>query len=107
MLATAWPAPFSDDGWIFEPKWDGVRALVTVDREAVAIRGRRGTDYTDRYPELPVVLLSGVAGEDEKEAARKVGVRQVFDKSGLGDGAFLESLREVVAADPVATEVTP
>jgi bifunctional non-homologous end joining protein LigD len=52
MLATAWPAPFSDDGWIFEPKWDGVRALVTVDREAVAIRGRRGTDYTDRYPEL-------------------------------------------------------
>lgn len=52
MLATAWPAPFSDDGWVFEPKWDGVRALVNVGPAGVTIRGRRGTDYTDRYPEL-------------------------------------------------------
>jgi bifunctional non-homologous end joining protein LigD len=52
MLATPWPAPFSDDDWVFEPKWDGVRALVTVDGDRVTIRGRRGTDYTNRYPEL-------------------------------------------------------
>lgn len=52
MLATPWPAPFSDDDWVFEPKWDGVRALVTVAGDQVTIRGRRGSDYTDRYPEL-------------------------------------------------------
>ncbi len=61
----------------------------------------------DQYPDLPVVLLSGVAGETEKEAARRVGVREVFDKNGLGDGAFLESLRRLVAGDPVPEEATP
>ncbi len=50
----------------------------------------------DRYPELPVVMLSGVAGDHEEEEARRVGVRDVFHKAGLGDGGFLESIRRLV-----------
>jgi bifunctional non-homologous end joining protein LigD len=65
MLATAWPQPFSDDGWLFEPKWDGVRGIVTWDGSAARIHTRRGTEVSDRYPEmdrlggLPPCVLDG------------------------------------------------
>ncbi len=52
MLATPWPEAFDDEAWQFEPKWDGIRALVGGDGRAVEIRGRRGDDITRRYPEI-------------------------------------------------------
>lgn len=52
MLATSWPHPFSDDGWLFEPKWDGIRGIVTWDGSAISIRTRNDTEIADRYPEL-------------------------------------------------------
>lgn len=52
MLATPWPTPFSDDGWLFEPKWDGIRGVVTWDGESAEIHTRRGTEVSSRYPEL-------------------------------------------------------
>ncbi len=30
MLATLIDAPFDDDDWLFETKWDGFRALCTI-----------------------------------------------------------------------------
>jgi bifunctional non-homologous end joining protein LigD len=65
MLATPWPRPFSSDAWTFEPKWDGIRGIVTWDGEAVAIHTRRGTEVSSRYPELgsfgvhPACVLDG------------------------------------------------
>jgi bifunctional non-homologous end joining protein LigD len=56
MLATSWPAPFSDDEWFFEPKWDGVRAIVTFDGALTSIRSRRGNEVADRYPAFAVPL---------------------------------------------------
>jgi bifunctional non-homologous end joining protein LigD len=52
MLATPWPAPFDDDGWVFELKWDGVRCIATVVGGRLDLRSRRGNDMTLRYPEL-------------------------------------------------------
>ncbi|MCB2222538.1 MAG: non-homologous end-joining DNA ligase [Actinobacteria bacterium] len=52
MLAVPAAAPFSDDAWLFEPKWDGVRALAAWDGTALRLFGRRGDDVTARYPEL-------------------------------------------------------
>lgn len=52
MLASAWPGPFSDPAWRFEPKWDGVRVILTWDGSQIAMRSRRGTNVTHRYPEL-------------------------------------------------------
>lgn len=52
MLATPWPHPFSDDGWVFEPKWDGIRGIVTWNGSSASIRTRNGTEVADRYPEL-------------------------------------------------------
>ena len=52
MLATTVDRPFTRDGWFFELKWDGVRALAAVDDGHVRLVGRSGRDETSRYPEL-------------------------------------------------------
>jgi len=53
MLATDAKRPPDDDGWGFEIKWDGVRALARLDAEGgLRIESRRGEDITARYPEL-------------------------------------------------------
>jgi bifunctional non-homologous end joining protein LigD len=63
MFATAaGQLPRDVSRWGFEIKWDGVRALAHVtDKEVIRTTGRRGTDFTDRYPELQVLpdLLPG------------------------------------------------
>ncbi|MDQ6856510.1 MAG: DNA ligase D [Candidatus Dormibacteraeota bacterium] len=52
MLATTVDQPFTRDGWLFELKWDGVRALAAVQAGQVTLVGRSGRDETARYPEL-------------------------------------------------------
>jgi bifunctional non-homologous end joining protein LigD len=51
MLAST-SAPFDDAAWIFEIKWDGVRAMASIENDTWRLWGKEGTDYTDRYPEL-------------------------------------------------------
>ena len=52
MLArTADEPPPDDDGWAFEIKWDGIRALAYLGDE-LRLESRRGEDITGRYPEL-------------------------------------------------------
>ncbi len=52
MLATLTDRPFSDPNWLFEIKWDGVRALARIENGTLALRSRNGIDITKRYPEL-------------------------------------------------------
>jgi bifunctional non-homologous end joining protein LigD len=52
MLATLGEHPFSDPNWLFEIKWDGVRALARIEDGASTWRSRNGADVTKRYPEL-------------------------------------------------------
>jgi bifunctional non-homologous end joining protein LigD len=52
MLATSVDRPFTREGWLFELKWDGVRAISGVDGGSRRIVGRSGRDETSRYPEL-------------------------------------------------------
>jgi bifunctional non-homologous end joining protein LigD len=61
MLATLADQPFSDPNWLFEIKWDGVRALAWVVDGAVTLRSRKGGEITAQYPELaslPGALLA-------------------------------------------------
>jgi len=60
MLATLADHPFSDPNWLFEIKWDGVRALARIENGALALRSRNSIDITKRYPEL-VSLPSALA----------------------------------------------
>src|SRR6202158_2883561 len=52
MLATLTDRPFSDPNWLFEIKWDGVRALARIENGALTLRSRTGVDIAKRYPEL-------------------------------------------------------
>src|SRR5437667_6198972 len=44
MLATLTDRPFSDPNWLFEIKWDGVRALARIENDALTLRSRTGVD---------------------------------------------------------------
>lgn len=52
MLAVASALPRDDDGWAFEMKWDGVRALAYLDGRQLRLASRTGRDITIAYPEL-------------------------------------------------------
>jgi bifunctional non-homologous end joining protein LigD len=52
MQATLSEAPFSSPEWYFEPKMDGVRAIVFIDGDSVRISSRRGLDATRQYPTI-------------------------------------------------------
>lgn len=52
-LATLVDAPFDDQGWIYELKWDGIRAVVAVHEDGrVEATSRNGLDLLPRFPEL-------------------------------------------------------
>jgi bifunctional non-homologous end joining protein LigD len=51
MLARVADRPPRGEGWAFEVKWDGVRAIAFLGAEP-RICSRRGEDITRRYPEL-------------------------------------------------------
>jgi ATP-dependent DNA ligase len=61
MLPRAAEQPFDDADWLFEPSWDGLRALARVERGRVRLSDPRGRDVTDRFPEL-LGLVDAVAG---------------------------------------------
>src|SRR5512138_1475471 len=79
MLAKASDAIPSGDGWLFEPKWDGFRAVVFRDGASVYLQSRElkpldryfpelAAPLRDRLPERCVldgeVVIAGAAGLD-------------------------------------------
>src|SRR5580692_4813318 len=57
MLATLADAPLCDPHLVYEPKYDGIRALVTVTAHGgVAIASRVGNDKTAQFPEVVAAL---------------------------------------------------
>jgi bifunctional non-homologous end joining protein LigD len=51
MLARTAEAPFSSKDWIFEVKWDGMRAIAYIN-EQLSIRSRNQKELKDNFPEL-------------------------------------------------------
>ncbi|MGN6126487.1 MAG: ATP-dependent DNA ligase [Humibacter sp.] len=47
-----------EDRWVFEDKWDGIRALAYVVDGAVRLVTRNGHDVTAQYPELTEIAAS-------------------------------------------------
>lgn len=44
--------PDEADGWIYEPKWDGFRAIAFVDGDDLELKSRNGKDLKRYFPEL-------------------------------------------------------
>ena len=92
MLATLGDHPFSDPNWLFEIKWDGVRALAWISSGALTLRSRASVDITKRYPEL--------ASLPEALAARQAildGEIVALNSTGLSDFQLLQERMHVRA----------
>jgi bifunctional non-homologous end joining protein LigD len=92
MLATLTDHPFSDPNWLFEIKWDGVRALARIENRAFTLRSRNSIDFTQRYPEL--------ASLPDALAARQAildGEIVALDAQGRGDFERLQERMHVRA----------
>ncbi|HEY6421260.1 MAG TPA: DNA ligase D [Candidatus Binataceae bacterium] len=55
-LAKTAERPFDSDKWLFEIKYDGVRALAIRDGRKVQLYARSGSDITEAYPEIVLAL---------------------------------------------------
>ncbi len=52
MLGKTGPLPEPSEGWGFEFKWDGLRAITYWDGTRIRMESRNRLDITFRYPEL-------------------------------------------------------
>ena len=86
MLATAGTVVDAvGDGWRFEGKWDGIRALATVGGGELRLTSRSGRDITAGYPEL-VELVDLTAGH----SAVLDGELVALDQDGRSDFGRLQ-----------------
>jgi bifunctional non-homologous end joining protein LigD len=58
MKAVLTDARFSDDGWIFERKVDGVRCIAVRDGQEVVLLSRNDLSLNGRYPEIATALAA-------------------------------------------------
>lgn len=93
MLAGGSGAPRDVEGWLVEPKWDGVRAILTVHDGALHIASRNGRSVTSHYPEL-APLAGALAGHEAVLDGEVV----AFDERGATNFQRLQSRMHV--ADP-------
>ena len=89
MKATAAELPTTGD-WVFEVKWDGMRAVVGVDRGAVRLQTANGRDATASFPEL-----SGLGSALGVDSAVLDGEIVAFDDAGRPDFGCLQSRMHV------------
>src|SRR6185503_9263234 len=56
MLASPGDAPLVDAALAYEPKYDGIRALIELGRGPVRIQSRLGNDKTAQFPDITTPL---------------------------------------------------
>jgi bifunctional non-homologous end joining protein LigD len=64
MLATATESLPSGEGWVFEPKWDGFRAIVTVSGGEVTLMSRNANDLTGRFSQVARAAANAITAPD-------------------------------------------
>ena len=64
MLATSADRLPPGAGWVFEPKWDGFRAIVTLSGGEVTLTSRNGNDLTERFRDVARAAAAVVTTPD-------------------------------------------
>lgn len=101
-LAVLAERPFSDPHWLFEIKWDGVRALARVNRKHLQLRSRRDQNITNHYPEL-----AGLPQQLRASEAILDGEIVVLDEAGHSDFELLQSRMNVRDPSPSLVKQNP
>jgi bifunctional non-homologous end joining protein LigD len=106
MKAELGASPPAGDDWVFEVKWDGVRAICFVEQESIRLVSRTGHACEKQYPELSVIphylaaeqaILDGeIAALDEKGVARFELIQPRIAQSDPNAVAHLARSRPVV-----------
>ena len=97
--------------WLFEPKWDGYRAIVTVDGGEARLTSRNGKDLTERFREVarnvtkavrtPSAVLDGeVCALDEEGTAR-------FEALQRGSGPLVLMAFDLLELDGASVRERP
>jgi bifunctional non-homologous end joining protein LigD len=98
MLATLADAPLDDPNLVYEPKYDGIRALVTVTPGAeVSIASRLGNDKTAQFPEIVAACKAWAPREPMLLDGEIVALGP--DGVPLGFGQLQERIHLVAARD--------
>jgi bifunctional non-homologous end joining protein LigD len=103
QLATLTESLPTGAGWLYEPKWDGYRAIVTVAGGEATLTSRNGTDLTERFREVaravthavrsPSAVLDGeVCALDDSGNAR-------FESLQSGSGRLVVMVFDLLALD--------
>jgi bifunctional non-homologous end joining protein LigD len=94
--------PFASPEWLFEVKWNGVRALAARTSGGWQLWGRNRVDYGGRYPELDVLrsLPPGTVldGELVLLSDRLPDLEGVLARHQLTRAAHIQSVRQPGAA---------
>ena len=64
MLAVSADVLPVGEGWIYEPKWDGFRAIVTVAGGDVTLTSRNGNDLTGRFRDVARAATLAIRSSD-------------------------------------------
>ena len=56
MLASLAAKPFDEDGWVYEPKLDGIRAVAYISGGEAVLKSRGGLDINARFPAIAKAL---------------------------------------------------
>ena len=87
MLATLTEKLPHGEGWLFEPKWDGYRALGYVRGGEAKLLSRRGNDLTQRFAVVAKELAEGAADARRRRRRRGLRARRAGPAELLGDAA--------------------
>lgn len=87
MKATLVDEPFDDPNWFFEVKWDGYRALATLEKGEVELVSRNNNSFNEKFYALHKILQSW------KMNAVLDGEIVVINEKGLSDFGALQNWR--------------
>jgi bifunctional non-homologous end joining protein LigD len=97
MLATLATRPPSGNSWLYEVKWDGVRALCFIENNELRILSRSGKRCDQQYPELSVLPRHVNASQTILD-----GEIAVLDDKGRSSFSLIQPRISVADANSVA-----
>lgn len=87
MLATLTDKPFNDEGWSYEIKWDGYRALAFIGKESTELKSRNNKSFNEKfYPVHEAVSKWGIHAVVDGEIV-------VINDKGISDFGALQNWR--------------
>src|SRR5207248_9628787 len=102
MLSAAADGLPSDDGWLFEPKWDGFRTLVFRDGEEILLQSRDEKPMNRYFPELVAPLAAALPGRCVVD-----GEIVIVGAAGLDFEALLLRIHPAASRVKLLAEQTP